>query len=766
MKRISLVFFFISLFSVSFFCDAKKVGSNTASSRQLKTFFPAADTDNLMEGFAVFERGLTLENDATTCSFDAFFPISGDVTLSGGTLTLLRDMELKNPFAIGPGTIDADSYAIEFPGNVSGIDIPTAYHTDLFLCVDTHDVGTDVQSLDWSHDDNYVAVGSSLASGHNELQIYYFDGDVLTLTLSQDLGESAFAVRWHPSDYYLAVGQSSGGTELDIYYFNIASGTLEAKGSADTGTIYALSWDPTGDYLAVGRSNNSEFLVYEVALGVPGTSYTATYSSFPSVNRTVQKNAIDWDSTSSYIAVGLNSSSEDSDLKVFYFSGSALSENVELEVGNTVYGVKWLPASTTLAIAQNTSSNRLRLYEHDGSGGTLTEITSAQVNDGQTIYGIDWSYDGTFLGLAKRKTNATHEVRIFSYDADENRLSLVSGAENSTHVKCISWANNNYYLVVGDLADNLKLFKPTSSPLCFKNARLFFKSDVTFRGPIVFEGECLVNGGSNTFDFTTDGLISIAQGSTLVVEDARIKGLSANKISCQDDDGLLILSDVDWYQDSVYSFSVGALQFENDVAMGGDTTFVYATSKTSTLLAKSELHLDVGFTFSYDPGIISKTLLEFENETSKLTLDGATLHATVTGMQLTKGQLRVTRDSSICAETLIVDDGESSTFINECMTFGDGTAQNDLECDIYSGVTLNFTGGTLNYRNVSSASWQMHNVSSMLYMHDSAWLNLYESMNFGNGILVLGSGTRVGVAFGKTLVASKDPRGPYATVRI
>ena len=149
---------------------------------------------------------------------------------------------------------------------------------------------------------------------------------------------------------------------------------------------------------------------------------------------------------------------------------------------------------------------------------------------------------------------------------------------------------------------------------------------------------------------------------------------------------------------------------------------------------------------------------------SKLILNGATLHATVTGIQLTNGQLHVLRDSSFCVETIITYSGEDSSFINEGITIGDGIEQNDLECDIYSGATLNITGGTLNYRNVNSSSWNMHNVSSKLYMHQNTLLNLYESIDFDNGILVLGDRSRVGIVENKSIVGSVSPIGRYSTV--
>jgi len=51
----------------------------------------------------------------------------------------------------------------------------------------------------------------------------------------------------------------------------------------------------------------------------------------------------------------------------------------------------------------------------------------------------------------------------------------------------------------------------------------------------------------------------------------------------------------------------------------------------------------MGSTFSYDPGIMSKDLIVFENNHSTLQLNGATLHTTLTGMNLAGGTLLITQ---------------------------------------------------------------------------------------------------------------------------
>ena len=66
------------------------VGSRTAVSVQPQTTFPSA-TDNIMLGFAAFNQGFILTDASTTCTFDDYFPIAGQVKLNGGSLILRQD---------------------------------------------------------------------------------------------------------------------------------------------------------------------------------------------------------------------------------------------------------------------------------------------------------------------------------------------------------------------------------------------------------------------------------------------------------------------------------------------------------------------------------------------------------------------------------------------------------------------------------------------------------------------------------------------------
>lgn len=739
--------------------QARTVGSNITSSRQLKTFFPASHMDNKMVGFAVFEKGLMLEDSTTTCSYDAFFPISGDIVLNGGTLRLMRDVEIKSPFNLGPGIIDgADAFALEFPGNVSGIDIPALRHTKLLSSFYNDDLDWDIYSVDWSFDDTYLAVAYQSGSIY-ELEIYYLEDLNLTLTVSASLGSNAFAVRWHPSDYYLAVGEDSGD-ELETYYLDISDGTLTKKDGVSTSDVKAVAWSPDGMHLAVGRKRNEEILVYDINEGILGSSYSAPYCLSNSINRTVQMNALDWDSTGSYLAVGLDLNNNDAELKVFCFTGTAVYNHSEVEIDSTVYAVAWHPTSSYLAVGKSSDSERLVLYNHDANAATITKVLTTQAGIHRSIYGLSWSRDGNFLAVALDSSSTCLGVCLCFFDSAKLTLNVFSGYGEGSDFSVVAYSHDGNYVATGDKSGKLNAFQLVQTPLVFKDINLFFSSDVTFRSPVIFEGNCLVNGGGNIFNFDENGYIVVAEDSELLIEDASIRGIQANDIVCQNNNSVLALRDIIWQQDSLYTFSVGALKLKNDILMCGDSTFVYASSQTSTLFSKSELELDIGFTFSYDPGVQSQILFELEDETSKLTLNGATLHTTVTGMQLTKGHLRVLRDSFIASELQEVEDEiRYMTIINRGITFGDSSSDLDLHCTIFSGATLFLTDGSLNYKNVLSSSLNFNNLTSSLRVGSGTRLKLYESMDLGRGSLIFEDRAVLAKASGVNVIGSILPLG-------
>jgi|GEM_PF-1156421 len=731
------------------------LGSANTPSRQLTAFLPSSDNDNELNGFAVFEQGITLESPGTSCTYDAFFPIFGSIVLNGGTLVLGRDLTFKSPFGIGAGTISGEHFSIEFPSNISHLDVPRKGHSKRLLqLVSKFDIQDDVYTADWAYNDTYIAIGADSTGGISELQIYYLNDDVLTLTKSYDPGSyDVYSVRWHPSAYYLAMGQERG-IELNIFEWNPALGTLTQTDSDNIGKTRAVSWAPNGNFLAVG---NYDFNVYEFASGNLGTKY-----SFNSLGGFIQNNALSWHYTNSFIAVGTRRAkgSNGAELVVLEFDGVSLSKNAELEVNSHVYAVDWRPNTNILAVSYSKYDERLRLYQHNSQSGTLTEITTARTAENSDVLSINWSSDGEFLAIGTKRDSNDLELKIYYYHEIEQTLSLVSGQSFGDSVLGVRWAHNNTYIATGDAENNFSLFKFIEEPLIFENSMLFFNSDVAFQGTIEFSGDCIINSAWNTLDFANTTLV-VDEGSSLRIEQAQLKNISGNKLCCRDAQGVITLRDIIWIQDGDFTFTLGAMQFNNDVFMkGDDTKFIYQSAQTSTLLSKSSIILDAGFTFSYDPILVAqKELLEFEDATSVLNLNGATVHATATGICLCKGKLLVQRDSFMSSEREIQPGEFFDTVIDEGIMFGKSQSEYDFMCEILSGSTLRMKSGALHYRNVLPSSWQMQTVSSVLEINSNTRLNLYENLNLGVGRLTLLNNSIIGRVPTKNITGSLQPFG-------
>lgn len=116
MKKKLLVVITALCLQISVALIAVIVGSDTAVSRQAAVTFPAIDSNNEMRGFAVFQNGFTLQNASTTCLFNDLFPVSGEIRLNSGSLTLAEDLVLANTTQlITGGNIVGVGHVFELP---------------------------------------------------------------------------------------------------------------------------------------------------------------------------------------------------------------------------------------------------------------------------------------------------------------------------------------------------------------------------------------------------------------------------------------------------------------------------------------------------------------------------------------------------------------------------------------------------------------------------------------------------------------------------
>ena len=271
-----------------------------------------------------------------------------------------------------------------------------------------------------------------------------------------------------------------------------------------------------------------------------------------------------------------------------------------------------------------------------------------------------------------------------------------------------------------------------------------------------FEGASMLCGNGNILYLESGGSIVVRPESSLLLKNITIKNVSENKIRCLDDTGSLIFHDVRWIQDGNYSFTRGAFEVLGDLVFKGSYNFAYQTCKTSTIDAYSTLFLDTDFTFSYDPAIVSKELFEFEDASSVLYLNEATLHSTVTGLQLKKGTLVVEGTSYISSEKHTYHD---DLIIDEGITFGNDLVADDFVCRILSGATLQVLQGSFVYRNMSGSSWKMIDRNSILFVGSNSGLKLYQTLNLGNGKAIFNGQSILLKALNKYLLGPTSLQG-------
>jgi hypothetical protein len=318
--------------------------------------------------------------------------------------------------------------------------------------------------------------------------------------------------------------------------------------------------------------------------------------------------------------------------------------------------------------------------------------------------------------------------------------------------------NGNSYALRLSKDSNALLAGDAMGPFVFTDLELHLGNDLNLETLLRFDGTSYIYGHGYTLDLNSTGTIQLASGATLYITDLTLKGIKGTNVVCLSDASSLILENVDWIQDGDAIFGVGALSFKKKVFMSGENTiFAYQSNQSNAILSKTKLKLDSNFTYSYDPiGITSKDLLLFDDVTSQLILKDATLHATMSGMNLKKGTLKLKGKSKLSSET--------TSGVDEGVTFGDGVlAANDFVCEFYPGSQLKILHGSLIYKNVNASSWKMPYSSAELYLDVGTKLSLYEMLNINQGFLWFGDNTMLEYVAEKTIVGSGGQLGTLTT---
>jgi WD40 repeat protein len=658
-----MYYLFMALIIFDQSLSALIVGSKSSASTQSFTIFPSADSNNTMLGFASFENGFMLEDKTTSCTFDDFIGISGIINLNQGRLTLRQDFCLVNEMSfLSGGIIEGNNHAIKFPQQLTTLQLPLVpcriftHITDIDLESDSL---SDLRSVDWAQGDEYLATGQRSVSG-KELKVFYFDGSSLTLTADAEQGREVTSVRWHPSLSYIATGLSSAsGDDVAVYFHNVSNGTLtKTDGDGLSSSANAVAWHPSGSYLIVGTSNDShELIKYSFSAGTLSGRANTNLSS----NQNVNREALSFNAGGDKLAVGLtnNSGTNVSEILVYDFNGS-LTLTTSLDTNDNVQVVDWSPTGTYIAAGLTGSSTNIRIYSM--ATGVLREVETAQQSESRGVYSVHWHPSGNYVAFGIN-TGSNNELRIFYFDRDNELLTETFGINSPDEIWATRWSNDGNAIAYGfedsgfDNRLDIAGFVAEDCPLILDNTTVVCNSNVDFLSSVHIKGVCKINGQGKQVRFTHTNELLVRPHAHLILENIEINEVKDSNIRCMNDTGKVTLRNCELCFERDFTFSHGSLYFDEDVMFTGTSTFNYTTKLASTIASDATLYLNTGHIFNYAPAIAQENLLYMTDATSRLFLDGCSLHSTSTGLQLSDGILVIDNDVTLSSAATVPAEG-------------------------------------------------------------------------------------------------------------
>lgn len=667
------------------FCANDTIGSDSAPSRE--SYYEFSGFNNRIAGFAAMEHGFSLQDENTTCTFDSTFPTNYFVNLNNGELFLNTHLTCKEHLEFpNSANIFCNDYNLTFPFtyDFEPLSLPSLGN---FSEIDSTILASTSYALDWSHDDKYIAISSATS-----LQIYYFDDNTITLTASTTLASWIYTLEWQPNSYKITTGRGGTGNTLAVYEWNINNGTISLVDEIAPGTmVRSVSWHPTGNYIACLRSTSNELYIYSfdgsnltfvTSIDIPG----GTRSSYLT-------HLLSWRADGQYLASGYYRFTGQPELYVHSFNGSTLSLNASVEIDNYVIGLDWSPTNSLIAVGFWSTTENLRVFEHDADLNTLTELTTARTGVTQVVRSVNWRDDGKYLGFAKY-SGSGNEYQTLFWDNKSETLNSAAGYNlTSGSGYSLKWSHNQNYVATCDSNRNFQVFEFLSEPIGIEKGNLIFNSNINLKNTIVLTNNCQIDGNNNKIYFEKNGAILVDSNSTLTLKNIIFENVSSNKITCSTNSGTIIFDNVTLRPNANINFSTGKFEIENELKISGNYTFSYQTDQQSLIHSDATFKLKDGATLSYEPSSNNNNLILFENETAKIYLNEATLHSTTTGIQLINGTLKIKGQCFIDSD---------ATIQAEAIKFGDGlNSANNLNIDIEPESNLNLIGGHWMYKNVN-----------------------------------------------------------------
>ncbi|MBY0352884.1 WD40 repeat domain-containing protein [Candidatus Babeliales bacterium] len=159
-----------------------------------------------------------------------------------------------------------------------------------------------------------------------------------------------------------------------------------------------------------------------------------------------------------------------------------------------------------------------------------------------------------------------------------------------------------------------------------------------------FIDDTIIDGDGHALTLGAHAQLLLASDVSLTLKNMTIQTTRNSAhipiIRCFDQKGHVTLDNVELALADDFAFRTGRMFFNNDVVVTGTSCFVYQSVMQSYVVPHSLLTFDPGTTLYYYPSSTDKDLVQLQDKSSGIYLNGAatTLQTTHTGMQLTKGR--------------------------------------------------------------------------------------------------------------------------------
>lgn len=216
------------------------------------------------------------------------------------------------------------------------------------------------------------------------------------------------------------------------------------------------------------------------------------------------------------------------------------------------------------------------------------------------------------------------------------------------------------------------------------NGHIGVNSKIELSGTWTFSGSCVLHGNGHVLTLSSDAQIVVDHGSSLELQNLRIEGVSGNNIKCLGAGSSILYDNCKMYMTGNYSFTTGYFNIQKLLDVNGTYSFEYKSDQQSSINSCSTLRMREGTELSYAPITAQHDRLSFTDFTSKLKLNGSTLHSTSTGWLMTHGTMDIDGECYLRSDATVPAEG---------VWFGDGeSADNDFDVNLLPGSNPKLSG--------------------------------------------------------------------------